>query len=104
MNNASLILSTLDAQPLTGRCYPGRCYVTPCPEEARNEFPLVKEEIFALLLCLISCRNLEESMAMNNLTSNTTTETGAPKAPPEVRFDWPVCYQAEELLSNRIDD
>ncbi len=53
-------------QPLSGRRYPGGCYVTPCLAEARNEFPLVKEETFAPLLYLISCRNLQEAIAMNN--------------------------------------
>lgn len=41
---------------------------------------------------------------MNHLNSNTATEMAPPQAPPEARFDWPVCYQAEELLLNRIDD
>jgi aldehyde dehydrogenase (NAD+) len=53
-------------EPLTGRRYPGGCYATPCLAEARNEFPLVKEETFAPLLYLITCRNLEEAIAMNN--------------------------------------
>jgi len=53
-------------QPLSGRGYRGGCYVTPCLAEARNEFPLVKEETFAPLLYLIPCRNLEEAIAMNN--------------------------------------
>jgi len=53
-------------KPLTGRRYPGGCYVTPCLAEARNEFPLVQEETFAPLLYLIPCQNLNEAMAMNN--------------------------------------
>ena len=40
--------------------------MTPCLAEARNEFPLVKEETFAPLLYLIPCRNLDEAVAMNN--------------------------------------
>jgi len=35
--------------------------------------------------------------------SNTTTEPAPPPAPRENRFDWPVCYEAEVLLLNRID-
>jgi len=35
--------------------------------------------------------------------SNTTTEAAPPTAPRENRFDWPVCYEAEVLLLNRID-
>ena len=38
-----------------------------------------------------------------NLNSNTATKAAPPTAPPENRFDWPVCYEAEALLSSRID-
>ncbi len=38
-----------------------------------------------------------------SLNSNAAIEAAPPTAPRENRFDWPVCYEAEALLSSRID-
>ena len=38
-----------------------------------------------------------------SLNSNTATLTAPLTLPREIRFDWPVCYEAEGLLSSRID-
>jgi aldehyde dehydrogenase (NAD+) len=51
---------------LNGSQYPGGCYVTPCLAEAQNDLPIVKEETFAPVLYLISYKNFEEAVAMNN--------------------------------------
>lgn len=51
---------------LNGGQHPGGCYVTPCLAEARNDFPIVKDETFAPLLYLIPYRKFEEAVAMNN--------------------------------------
>jgi aldehyde dehydrogenase (NAD+) len=53
-------------QPLNGPEHPGGCYVVPCLAEARNEFPLVKEETFAPLLYLIGYEKFGEAIAMQN--------------------------------------
>jgi aldehyde dehydrogenase (NAD+) len=53
-------------ETLAGVEYPGGCYVTPCLAEVQNDYPIVKEETFAPLLYLISYRNFDEAIAMNN--------------------------------------
>src|SRR5881394_605717 len=37
------------------------------------------------------------------MNGTNTTESAPPAAPRENRFDWPVCHEAEALLSSRID-
>ena len=39
----------------------------------------------------------------SSLNTNTTTEAAPPTTPRENRFDWPVCNEAEAILSSRID-
>jgi aldehyde dehydrogenase (NAD+) len=53
-------------EPLTGRNYPGGCYVRPCIAEAGNEFRIVQEETFGPLLYLIVYDTLEDAIAINN--------------------------------------
>jgi aldehyde dehydrogenase (NAD+) len=76
-------------QPLNGKKHPGGCYVTPCLASARNEFPIVQEETFAPLLYLISYREFEEAIAMNN---------GVPQGLSSAIFTNDV-REAEEFLS-----
>jgi aldehyde dehydrogenase (NAD+) len=53
-------------QPLNGSEHPGGSYVVPCLAEARNDFPLVKEETFAPLLYVISYDKFRDAIAMQN--------------------------------------
>ncbi len=53
-------------EKLEGDNYPGGCYMTPCLAEARNDFKIVKEETFGPLLYLMTYRNFEEALAMQN--------------------------------------
>ncbi len=53
-------------EPLEGSAYPGGCYVTPCLARAENHFPLVQEETFAPILYLITYREFDEAIALNN--------------------------------------
>jgi aldehyde dehydrogenase (NAD+) len=53
-------------EPLKGPEFPGGCYVKPCIAEARNEFPLVREETFGPLLYLINYSDFDTAIAMNN--------------------------------------
>jgi aldehyde dehydrogenase (NAD+) len=51
---------------LTGKEWPGDCYVSPCLAEVPCNLPLVKEETFAPLLYLMPYRDLEQAVALNN--------------------------------------
>jgi aldehyde dehydrogenase (NAD+) len=51
---------------LSGRKYPGGCYVTPCLVEADPGMPLVSEETFAPILYLMTYRRWEEAVALHN--------------------------------------
>ena len=51
---------------LSGAAWPGGCYVTPCLARAKNDFAIVREETFAPLLYLITYREFEEAVAMQN--------------------------------------
>jgi len=45
---------------------PGDCYVTPCLAEAHNNFAIVQEETFAPLLYVMTYRQFEDAIAMQN--------------------------------------
>jgi aldehyde dehydrogenase (NAD+) len=51
---------------LGGGIFDSGAYVTPCICEARNHFPIVREETFAPILYLIPYRSLEEALQINN--------------------------------------
>jgi aldehyde dehydrogenase (NAD+) len=51
---------------LNGSKYPGGLYVTPCLAEARNEWPVVQRETFAPILYILTYRELEEAIALQN--------------------------------------
>jgi aldehyde dehydrogenase (NAD+) len=53
-------------QPLNGPDHPGGCYVVPCLAEARNDYPLVKQETFAPLLYVIPYTQFGDAVAMQN--------------------------------------
>jgi len=44
----------------------GECYVTPCLAEARPEMPIVQEETFAPLLYMMTYRDFDEAIAIQN--------------------------------------
>ena len=51
---------------LNGSKYPGGLYVSPCLAEARNEWPVVQRETFAPILYILTYRELEEAIALQN--------------------------------------
>jgi aldehyde dehydrogenase (NAD+) len=53
-------------ETLSGKQYPGGCYVTPGVAKVRNEYKIVQEETFAPLLYLMSYRRFDEAIAMHN--------------------------------------
>ena len=53
-------------EPLTGKAYPGGCYVRPCLVAARHNMRIVHEETFAPILYLISYERFDEAIAWHN--------------------------------------
>jgi aldehyde dehydrogenase (NAD+) len=51
---------------LSGKEFPGTCYVTPCLARARNDYAIVQEETFAPILYLTTYNELEEAIALQN--------------------------------------
>jgi len=51
---------------LDGEKYPGGCYMTPCLANAKPDFKIVCHETFGPLLYLMTYRDFEEAIAMNN--------------------------------------
>lgn len=51
---------------LTGKDYPGGCYVEPAIVKARHDMPIVHEETFAPILYIMTFDTLEEAIAINN--------------------------------------
>jgi aldehyde dehydrogenase (NAD+) len=51
---------------LSGKAYPGGCYVTPCLMEVKRQLPMVCEETFAPILYVMSYDKLDEAIAMHN--------------------------------------
>jgi len=51
---------------LDGEKYPGGCYMTPCLANAKPNFKIVCHETFGPLLYLITYRDFEEAIAINN--------------------------------------
>ncbi|MBI4211919.1 MAG: aldehyde dehydrogenase family protein [Deltaproteobacteria bacterium] len=51
---------------LTGKDYPGGCYVEPTIVRAKRDLAMVKEETFAPILYLLTAKNLEEAIEMQN--------------------------------------
>ena len=72
----------------------GDCYVTPCLATARNDFAIVQEETFAPLLYLISYREFDDALAMQN---------GVPQGLSSSIFTNDF-REAEEFLSVRGSD
>jgi len=63
---------------LDGEKYPGGCYMTPCLANAKPDFEIVCHETFGPLLYLMTYRDFDEAIAINNgvpqgLTSATFT-------------------------------
>ncbi len=54
------------ARKLSGKKYPGGCYVTPCIVETPKQLPLVCEETFAPILYVMSYKTLDEAIALHN--------------------------------------
>ena len=53
-------------EPLDGADYPGGCYMRPCLANARPEHEIVCHETFGPLLYLMTYRDFEEAIAINN--------------------------------------
>lgn len=51
---------------LEGPQYPGGCYMTPCLASAKPEFEIVCHETFGPLLYLMTYRDFDEAIAINN--------------------------------------
>ncbi|MCS6818590.1 MAG: aldehyde dehydrogenase family protein [Chitinophagales bacterium] len=51
---------------LTGKKYESGCYVKPCIIEATNNMPIVQQETFAPILYIMSYKNLDDAIAMQN--------------------------------------
>src|ERR1700704_4172248 len=51
---------------LDGEKYPGGCYMTPCLANAKPDFKIVCHETFGPLLYLMTYRDFEEAIAINN--------------------------------------
>ena len=51
---------------LDGQQYPGGCYMTPCLANAKPSFEIVCHETFGPLLHLMTYRDFEEAIAINN--------------------------------------
>jgi aldehyde dehydrogenase (NAD+) len=51
---------------LDGQQYPGGCYMTPCLANAKPSFEIVCHETFGPLLYLMTYRDFEEAIAINN--------------------------------------
>src|SRR5213595_965305 len=51
---------------LEGPQYPGGCYMTPCLANAKPDFEIVQHETFGPLLYLMTYRDFDEAIAINN--------------------------------------
>jgi aldehyde dehydrogenase (NAD+) len=51
---------------LSGEGYESGCYVKPCVIEAKNNFRMVQEETFAPILYIMSYKNIEEAIELQN--------------------------------------
>ena len=51
---------------LEGPNYPGGCYMTPCLANAKPDFEIVCHETFGPLLYLLTYRDFDEAIAINN--------------------------------------
>ncbi len=51
---------------LDGEKYPGGCYMTPCLANAKPDFKIVHDETFGPLLYLLTYRDFDEAIAINN--------------------------------------
>ena len=51
---------------LEGAQYPGGCYMTPCLANAKPDFKIVCDETFGPLLYLLTYRDFDEAIAINN--------------------------------------
>src|SRR6187397_1773518 len=51
---------------LEGEQYPGGCYMTPCLANAKPDFQIVCHETFGPLLYLLTYRDFDEAIAINN--------------------------------------
>ena len=51
---------------LEGPQYPGGCYMTPCLANAKPDFEIVRHETFGPLLYLMTYRDFDEAIAINN--------------------------------------
>jgi aldehyde dehydrogenase (NAD+) len=51
---------------LNNERYPGGCYMTPCLADAKPDFKIVCHETFGPLLYLMTYRDFEEAIAINN--------------------------------------
>ena len=53
-------------EPLEGAQYPGGCYMTPCLANAKPDFEIVQHETFGPLLFLMTYRDFDEAIAIQN--------------------------------------
>jgi aldehyde dehydrogenase (NAD+) len=60
-------------EPLNGRDFPGGCYMTPCLAEARPDFKIVQQETFGPLLYLMTYREFDEALEIQNGVSQGLT-------------------------------
>ncbi len=60
-------------QRLEGEAYPGGCYMTPCLGRARPEFEIVQHETFGPLLYLMTYRDFDEALDIQNGVSQGLT-------------------------------
>jgi aldehyde dehydrogenase (NAD+) len=84
----------IGGERLSGKPYPGGLYVSPCIAEAKNDWPLVQRETFAPILYLITYRQLDEAIAMQN---------GVPQGLSSAIFTTDL-RESERFLSGRGSD
>ena len=79
---------------LNGKNQPGGLYVTPCIIEAKNEWPVVQHETFAPILYVMTYRDFDAAIAMQN---------GVPQGLSSAIFTTDL-REAEKFLSARGSD
>ncbi len=60
-------------EKLTGAAYPGGCYMTPCLATAQPKYEIVQHETFGPLLYLMTYRDFDEALEIQNSVSQGLT-------------------------------
>ena len=56
----------IEGEVLSGSGYESGCYVRPCIAEAKPQYRIVQEETFAPILYLLSYKDIDEAIAIQN--------------------------------------